>query len=559
MCHPDLATHTMVAITSPEIWGIVSIMDSQVTRSRQRILECAVVLLTESGVPAQLVEAAAEAARVPVSSAKLFFQNDEELILAFYLRLANDLEVRASALPPEGVANRFRKLMLAKLELVGPYREAFAGLFAKMLDPRANIGVLSKQTELVRLRARAAFAKVVHGADDAPDAATQLIQGLYAAHLALLLIWSQDQTPDSKSTHAALEMVCKLAALVCRFRWTSISASMLASIGAICGPLIDPPADPETTTRARKILGLVFRHRRALPGAAECEHAPSDELCEQCLEPHLPLVRRFVGADLPVHFVLPAFPAKSPNPGKVLGRMPDMAEELSLKFLDNLCGEIQKIYQPGARITICSDGLVFSDLVGVMDSDVKSYGERIARAIEELRLESLESFHMQDLYDEAGSGEQMREWLCRHYSESNETIRERLHSNQSQQALFNGIQRFLFEDQVEIEKGKSRSRIRSECKERTYEVVRRSDAWGRLVADCFPASLRLSIHPQPPHSEKIGILLAESQDVWLTPWHAVALKENGRFRLVKRREAEDLGASVVVKNGLPSYMELPSD
>jgi hypothetical protein len=164
-------------------------MDSQVTRSRQRILECAVVLLREGNLPGQLVKAAAAAARVPLANAKQFFQNDEELILAFYLRLANDLEVRASTLPLEGVAERFRVLMLAKLGLVGPYREAFAGLFAKMLDPRTNIGVFSKQTELVRLRARAAFAKVVHGANDAPSEATQLIQGLYAAHSALLLIW----------------------------------------------------------------------------------------------------------------------------------------------------------------------------------------------------------------------------------------------------------------------------------------------------------------------------------------------------------------------------------
>ncbi len=79
-------------------------MDSQVTRSRQRILESAAVLLREGNLPGQLVEAAAEAARVPLPNAKLFFQNDEELILAFYLRLANDLEVRASALPPKAGA-----------------------------------------------------------------------------------------------------------------------------------------------------------------------------------------------------------------------------------------------------------------------------------------------------------------------------------------------------------------------------------------------------------------------------------------------------------------------
>jgi hypothetical protein len=46
-------------------------MDSQVTRSRQRILESAVVLLKEGKLPGQLVEAAAAAARVPQSAGSL--------------------------------------------------------------------------------------------------------------------------------------------------------------------------------------------------------------------------------------------------------------------------------------------------------------------------------------------------------------------------------------------------------------------------------------------------------------------------------------------------------
>ena len=147
-------------------------MDAQLTRSRQRILESAVALLREQGLSGEgeLVAAAAQAARVPISSARLFFHNDEELILAFYLRITSDLQLRASALPDGGVSERFRALLLSKLELAGAYREAFAGLFAKMLDPRTNIGILSPQTELVRMRARAAFASVVHGADDAPNA-----------------------------------------------------------------------------------------------------------------------------------------------------------------------------------------------------------------------------------------------------------------------------------------------------------------------------------------------------------------------------------------------------
>ena len=531
-------------------------MDLHVTRSRQRILECAVALLREHGLSGDLVERAAREAKVPDSSAKLFFSNNEELVLAFYLRVARDLQVRAAALAPGGVAERFRALMLGKLELVGPYRESFAGLFAKMLDPRTNIGVLSQQTELVRLRAQSAFAKVVYGADDAPEAAKQLTQGLYAAHLAILLIWSQDRTADLQSTRGAVELVCKLVDVACKFRWVPGAGAALGSVGEVLGPLVQPAVDEGTSATAREILRLVFRHRRLLPGEDTCARAEDGMPCELSLEPHLPLVRRFVGAGLPVHFVLPAFPAKSPNLEKVLGKCPDKAEELSLAFLDRLCEEIRAIYPPAARITICSDGMVFSDLVGVTDADVTNYGREIAAMIDRLGFTSLETFHMQDLYDEVRSGDEMREWLCRHYADANQAIRERLHSNPEQQALFNGIQRFLFEDRVVLEKDKSRTRVREECKERTYEVVRRSDAWGRLVADCFPAALRLSIHPQPHHSEKIGILLGASRDVWLTPWHAVALKENGAFRLIKRREAEELGAVVVSEDGEAAYMEL---
>ncbi len=125
-------------------------MDAQQTRSRQRILESAVDLLREKGLSGELVSAAAQAANVPLTSAKLFFPTDEELILAFYFRINSDLQLRAAALPEGGVSHRFRTLVQAKLDLAAPYREAFTGLFAKMLDPRTNIGVLSQQTELVR-------------------------------------------------------------------------------------------------------------------------------------------------------------------------------------------------------------------------------------------------------------------------------------------------------------------------------------------------------------------------------------------------------------------------
>lgn len=65
----------------------------------------------------------------------------------------------------------------------------------------------------------------------------------------------------------------------------------------------------------------------------------------------------------PITMCLPAFPFKSPNTSsKVLGRLPDKAEEFALAHLNGLCAGIKDIYPPGARLMIISDGLVYNGI-----------------------------------------------------------------------------------------------------------------------------------------------------------------------------------------------------
>jgi pyoverdine/dityrosine biosynthesis protein Dit1 len=312
-----------------------------------------------------------------------------------------------------------------------------------------------------------------------------------------------------------------------------------------------PEPDAAQTEVSERILRTLFRHRRLQPGAGACATDP----CPKCLAPHLPAVRRFVAAGEAVHFILPAFPAKSPNPRKVLGRLPDMAEELALRFLEGVCREIREVYAPGARVTICSDGRVFSDLVGVGEEDVTEYGRAVGAVLERAGASSLDIFNLEDLYDGADP-DLMRAQLWARYAEPLDVIEARARVYEHRRALFNGIHRFLFEDRLALEPGKSRNRVRVECKGRAFRVIQRSEAWGRLIRECFPSALRLSIHPQPPHSDKIGVLLGDAADAWLTPWHGVALRGPGGFRLVRRHEAEALGARLVERGGRPSHFVL---
>lgn len=189
------------------------------------------------------------------------------------------------------------------------------------------------------------------------------------------------------------------------------------------------------------------------------------------------------------------------------------------------------------------------------DAEVSAYGAGIRTLIAAQQSRCLETFSMEDLY-EGVDYTAMRAHLCRHYSDSLEEIEARIHAHPMHQTLFNGIHRFLYEDTLGVETAKSKTQLRKEAKARTYQVVRRSDAWGRLLAARFPTALRLSIHPQGPHRDKIGILLGDADDAWLTPWHSVAVRMPDGFHLMPRLAAEELGAHPVSLHYRPYYYEM---
>jgi len=301
----------------------------------------------------------------------------------------------------------------------------------------------------------------------------------------------------------------------------------------------------KTVTR---IIRHLFRYRRLMAPDGPCAESP----CATCFDFHYSTVASYLARGEPIHFVLPAFPAKSPNAKKVVGELPDQAERLALEFLQSCCEQLSCFYAPGARITICSDGHVFSDLVGVTDEDVTAYGQGIADMIRQIGGSSIDLFSLENAFGRA-SFDHVRTELMELFATPIEQLRARVLADDAARAMFNGIHRFMFEDQSVLRPEQSRSKLREECKYLAYRVIQRSDAWSKLVAKEFPEAVRLSIHPQPAHSEKIGMHLIRTRDSWLTPWHGVALAEGETFTLVKRSYAEQIGASLIWRNNRPSH------
>ncbi|MFI6585323.1 L-tyrosine/L-tryptophan isonitrile synthase family protein [Embleya sp. NPDC050493] len=319
------------------------------------------------------------------------------------------------------------------------------------------------------------------------------------------------------------------------------------------------PRDPaRTSATCAAILALLLPHRRA----AERERRPGGDADSEPdavtdFPRQLDRLAHFVERDEPVVFTLPAFPCKSPNPDKVLGRLPDEGERLSLAFLDRLCASIARVHPPGARMLICSDGHVFADLVNVPDPHVDAYADELRAIIARDDLRHLGVLDLRDVRDGsrdvhgADTHERGRAWLHARHAPGVAQLRAQVRADEDTLRLYRGITRFLFEDAVDFPG--TRSALQRDCRTRAYGVIQRSRAWSGLIAERHPDALRLSIHPQRRGAEKFGIRLLDTPDVWATPWHAAVLHgPDGRPHLLRRADAARLGV-LVHRDGRPSH------
>jgi AcrR family transcriptional regulator len=176
-------------------------------RTKERILEAALGLFADEGYEATTMRDVAREAGTSLGLAYRYFASKEEFALALYMRLAEESEAWArEGLTGGTVAERFEAAMLAKLDQVSPHRGPLAALLSRALDPNSRLSALGEGTAAVREKMGGVFLEVVRGAGDAPGEkqARQLGDVLYALHLAILLYWFHDKTPEARATRDLL-------------------------------------------------------------------------------------------------------------------------------------------------------------------------------------------------------------------------------------------------------------------------------------------------------------------------------------------------------------------
>ena len=512
--------------------------------TRLRIVEAAFAEFGEHGFESTTMRKVAARAGCSTGLAYTYFPSKHAIGLALYRQVADEVEREIPCLPAGSVAERFTALMEHEFELLDVHRGTLTALIAASIDPTGPLGTLSDARTAVRSRNAAAFAAVVAGAADAPKSIEDreaLGRLVYGVHLLLLLVWAQDSSGDlprgaltiAKRTLGGLVPILLLPAV----------KGPVERLDAMFGASLQSPLDAEGEQRAQALVARLMRRRRVAPGTG-----PVDEAGQA---PHLVRIRRAIAAERPLELALPGFSGKSPNPRKSLGILPDMAEFLALRSLQGLCDELAALHPPGVRLILCTGGGVFGDLWGATDHEVAAYDSRLEALLAEHP--SIERFDLSDAFGSLQPAAR-RDHLMQGWGEDAQTLRERTRRVPALGALLDGLQRVLFEDRLGIDR-RNRTSLRPDAGVDALELLRRTRAWTRLVDFQFPDAVRLSIHPQPALSDRLGVHLVPTKDPWLTPRHGVVLLGKDGFELVARHDAEGAGARLIAVEDRPSHFE----
>ncbi|KAJ3525004.1 hypothetical protein NM208_g11827 [Fusarium decemcellulare] len=254
------------------------------------------------------------------------------------------------------------------------------------------------------------------------------------------------------------------------------------------------------------------------------------------------LIYSHVKENKPIRMCIPAFPFKSPNTDvKVLGRLPDKAEEFALARLNGLCAGIQDIYPPGAKLVIVSDGIVYNDLLGVPDLDVWAYGEALrdmssANGFHHIlfsRLNDLVPLDLPQTLDRisyTANATNFRRVLMNHFGSQDFSVSDKIAQDEDTRLTYRGYLKFLQTDLANtypIGPSYTKSQFKKGIEVIAKQMLIRGQAFARAVKEKFSGHIRLSIHASTGQS-KISVGLLPTDTCFTTPWHcSIAFRLDG--------------------------------
>ncbi len=185
-------------------------------QTRQHILDTALELFAAQGYESTTMRDIANQAGCSLGLAYRYYARKEELVLGLYLEMSAETSAQIDTLPEASIAERFKQIMLIRLEQSTRYRELLGVLFGAAVNPSSGVNILGERTIDVREQTHQAFIRLVTGSSDAPSdtQVEPLATVLYSFHFALILFWLYDRSKGQQTTKDLLDFTCDSLSLV---------------------------------------------------------------------------------------------------------------------------------------------------------------------------------------------------------------------------------------------------------------------------------------------------------------------------------------------------------
>ena len=194
---------------------------SKSDRTRARISAAAIELFTTRGYTDTTMRSVAEQAGVSTGNAYYYFPSKDHLVQALYEQVQREHQhlARQRLAGEHGLVERLRIVYTSGLDALGPYRAVAPGFLTAMIPPDSPLNPLSAESSPARDTTVALFRDAVDGAQHRlpADVIAPLPDALLVAHLAIVLRWTYDRSPEQTRTRSLLDSGLRLLGLALPF------------------------------------------------------------------------------------------------------------------------------------------------------------------------------------------------------------------------------------------------------------------------------------------------------------------------------------------------------
>jgi AcrR family transcriptional regulator len=188
---------------------LLNVATPKAEETRERILDAALKLFRERGFDETTMRDIAASARVATGAAYYYFRSKEELVMAFYVRTADE----ARDLIPEEIGRsrdlrkRIQAIIDLKLRQFAQHRRLMVALVRIGIDPRHPLSPFGEETRAMRDESIEFFRLAI--ADTKPsvpkDLAADLPRLLWLYLMGVILFWIYDESPQQRKTRVLLD------------------------------------------------------------------------------------------------------------------------------------------------------------------------------------------------------------------------------------------------------------------------------------------------------------------------------------------------------------------